>query len=1104
VLQKFLFIGLGGSGGKTLRMLYENLETRLMQAGYRDGIPAAWQFLHIDVPVVPDGTDPALPDQLPAGRYVGMAPRGLSYRRLDEMIDARGAAVARHVASWRPDAKAVTVAPAFGAGQYRAVGRTITAAALAPVVEGIRRSALALDDVAVDQELDRVSQALTGVPGTSDHDPQVVVVASIAGGSGAGSFLDVCDAVRQLMPKSKEQIAAVLYTPDAFQELPPAARSGVNANALAALGELLAGYWNNEPPAEDEFSLLNAAGVAIAEVEQRGPSQTFLVGRSNGEIALTGQIDVYRAVARAMTAWTADKSVQDAMHTSVIGNWAQKARRTVDRSPLAPGRSAPFSAMGYASVDVGRERFGRYASKRLARAAVERLLRGHWDERVPHDVTPELAAQELANDQLYNFLDACGLNELGPVNNQIIDAIRGGTEEQARAAKLSELRQEIVREVSGSGSTELEVSLVMQRTEARIGDTWHPVLDREYEEDKERARAWYAELQDRITQQAAQLLGRIGGPATAKVFELAIAELTNAVVPELNQMAETNRRVVASTDKRIHSVYASVSGKLLAGNPLITKGVQEGLDSIHAEAEARLYELCARLIVDLSEQYLEPLRVAVLHAVSGLDQAASGSTSNPSVVESWPVDAPPRFLEPAQNELLLEPVSSYSQTFLGLVRQTVGMPDEGGALLAAVLQVVAGSDEEGGQQAIRITRRWVPSQQVLRTMGTSHSARFEIDIEPLGLLERARAWVGRRDSAIGAHVNESFSDYLSGDGLDPAEHNRRLDDFRAALRSGLSVARPLIAIDPALNGHFHGETALASHTVMTPMPFPRNHPARDVVAEVMHHLNDRELEQLFDDSNRQRVDITSFLDAPVQPMVLSSLIGPIANEWVQRRDQQGVSGFWQWRRARPLRDAVPVAPDVRRAMIRGWFLARMLDHIDMGAPRNRPVTILSESGEELRFPFPLLGPPVSRADDVLPAILESLGIAIALNPKESLQPYQRLRELGDAVRPVGHETVPEVFALWLLEGKLAPGAPTPELEKQVGPGGGRAERDKAVEDFLRTYGDHYATLESLDISRHNGGLPRPWELAQEIGQQLSVLREAVLSIPSGDVGTGIG
>jgi hypothetical protein len=1104
VLQKFLFVGLGGSGGKTLRMLHENLENRLAQAGVRDGIPDAWQFLHIDVPMAPDGTDPALPDQLPAGSYVGMAPKGMGYRNLDAMLDGKGRSVAQHLASWRPDAQSVAVAPAFGAGQYRAVGRTITGAAMGTVVEAIRRSAKALDDVAVDQELDRVSQALTGMPGISPHEPQVVVVSSIAGGSGAGAFLDVCDAIRQILPDSRGQIAAVLYTPDAFRELPQASRSGVNANALAALGELLAGYWNNEAPAEDEFALLNAAGVASSEVEQRGPSQTFLVGRGNGEISFTGQLDVYRAVARALTAWTSDKAVQDAVHSTVIGNWHAKAQRNVDNSPLAPGRPAPLSALGYASVDLGRERFARYAAKRLARASVDRLLRGHWDERVPHEVTPELAAQELANDQLYSFLDAAGLNELGPVHNQIIDAIRGGTEEQARAAKLAELRQDLIRQVSGTGSAELEVPLLMQRIEGRIGDAWHPVLDAEYEEDKERARSWYAERQQVICQEVAQLLGRVGGPSTAKVLELAIAELTTAVVPELNQMAEANRRVVATTDQRIHSVFANASGKLMAGNPLIVKAVQEGIDSIHAEAEARLYELCARLIVDLGNQFLEPLRVAVLHAVSGLDEAATGQQSSPSVVDSWPVDAPPRFLEPAQNELLLEPVSSYSGTFLELVRQTVGLPDEQGALLEAVLEVIAGSDDEDRQQAITITRRWVPSQQVLRTMGASHSAQFRIEIEPLDLLERARAWTNRRDSAIGAHVNESFSEYLSGEGIDPGEHGRRLDSFRAALSSALNIARPLIEVDPALNSHFHGDTSVTPHTVMSPMPFPRNHPAREVVAEVLHHLSDNELEKRFDDSNRQRVDITTFLDAPVQPVVLSSLLGPIADEWVQRRGAN-VGGFWQWRRARPLRDALPVAPEVRRAMIRGWFVARMLDHIDMAEPRNRPVTILDGEGRTLEFPFPLLGVPISRADDVLPAVLESIGIAMALNPKDSLLAYQRLYELGDAVKQVGHHTVPEVFERWLRHGDIAPGAPAPTLAAEVPADGGRTDRDRAVQAFLKTYSDHFAEIQALDFMRRDVELPRVWELAPEIVQQLALLRDAILSVPKdGSVGTGIG
>jgi hypothetical protein len=386
-------------------------------------------------------------------------------------------------------------------------------------------------------------------------------------------------------------------------------------------------------------------------------------------------------------------------------------------------------------------------------------------------------------------------------------------------------------------------------------------------------------------------------------------------------------------------------------------------------------------------------------------------------------------------------------------------------------------------------------------MGTSHGAQFEIALEPEDLLERAREWVRRRDSAIGAVVNQSLTDYLSGDGIDPAEHARRLDAFRAALRNGINTAKPLIAVDPVLNGYFHDESRAKTFEVMTPLPFPRNHPARAVVAEVLHHLSEQELEKYFDDSTRQRVDITSYLDAPVQPMVLSSLVGPIADEWVRRRESQGVSGFWQWRRARPLRDAVPVDPDVRKAMVRGWFVARLLDLINMDAPRNRAVTILDADGGELRFPFPLLGPPIARADDVLPAVLETMGIAIVLNPKDSLRSYARLASLGAAVRPVGLETVPQELDQWLREGSTVEGHPTPAIASHA-PDASRAGRDLAVDEFLRRYTDHYVELESLDVSRLRGDRSRAWEIAQEVVQELYVLREAIQSVPDGAAAPG--
>ena len=64
MLHPFLFIGVGGSGGKTLRTLKADLEQRLLEVGYVGEWPSCWQFLHIDVPTVADGNDQGLPGQL--------------------------------------------------------------------------------------------------------------------------------------------------------------------------------------------------------------------------------------------------------------------------------------------------------------------------------------------------------------------------------------------------------------------------------------------------------------------------------------------------------------------------------------------------------------------------------------------------------------------------------------------------------------------------------------------------------------------------------------------------------------------------------------------------------------------------------------------------------------------------------------------------------------------------------------------------------------------------------------------------------------------------------------------------------------------------------
>ena len=92
MLSKFLLVGVGGSGGKTLRALKNNLELRLTQAGWDTGLPAAWQLLHIDSPVIQDGTGFPAP-MLPATDYMGLSKAGQkytdAYQRMMTFVDGQ-------------------------------------------------------------------------------------------------------------------------------------------------------------------------------------------------------------------------------------------------------------------------------------------------------------------------------------------------------------------------------------------------------------------------------------------------------------------------------------------------------------------------------------------------------------------------------------------------------------------------------------------------------------------------------------------------------------------------------------------------------------------------------------------------------------------------------------------------------------------------------------------------------------------------------------------------------------------------------------------------------------------------------------------------------
>lgn len=69
-IQPFIFVGVGGTGGKTLGVIRKTLSDTLSRIGWDEDSPEGWQFVHIDVPADPDADAGEMPYLLPRTSYV--------------------------------------------------------------------------------------------------------------------------------------------------------------------------------------------------------------------------------------------------------------------------------------------------------------------------------------------------------------------------------------------------------------------------------------------------------------------------------------------------------------------------------------------------------------------------------------------------------------------------------------------------------------------------------------------------------------------------------------------------------------------------------------------------------------------------------------------------------------------------------------------------------------------------------------------------------------------------------------------------------------------------------------------------------------------------
>jgi hypothetical protein len=1124
MLRPFLIIGVGGSGGKTIRGLRHALELRLQQVGWRDGIPTAWQMLHFDTPIAQDGTDYGLPF-LPPEDYKGMVAAGGSYESVHGAIvlGKKIAGQALHdVERQLPDPGRVPVDVTKGAGQFRAVGRAVALSRLGEIEKVASNAINKMGDASSVGQLRTLGERLRATSdGGSMVEPTVIVISSIAGGSGAGQYLDVIEAIKSGIRTQPwaHQFFSLLYAPDVFDQVKGSA--GIPSNAMATVAETMNGFWTQEP-SEATRELFSSKGLSLSIGSARdkvGAAYPFIIGRQNSKVAFDNQGQVYSAVAASVAAWMTDDKVQDDIGAYATGNWTAntgadvlsdetRLMRPIDQSP-------PFSSLGFGRVSLGREKFLDYASERFARSVVDRMLFAHTEDDPSFEQrTQEEWIYQKATQNLESFIKATGLDEESEERNDVIDALRAN---DSRERLGEELRNEVLtKSAIGLDKTGgLDLTTWQTRMLTVHKDVVENYLARDVLNRQEKLSAWLDTMPRHIVGTVERYISQQGLPVTIELLR----ELTRVVkAAEENLLAESEMH--RGWVQRLSSLVSESLGEAANQESIRSDqdAVEDALDRIVQafdwEAEARLRQNTSALLSELRSDFLEPLRAYVSGSYDALlsrvsEQTQSDGRENP--YDFWPRRSDtsvPRKYTPAPNERLLVEHTEYPKEFNRLVSSSMNGAKFDDAMMDVMTQVLMGPDEETSDgdfwDLIATPRSWKPA--VTADAGQVNSSpskpRFLFADLPQTYADRARLWMLRAGTAFQAYITEDFTGYFDVDELDPNEFKKRKDKFREAFNSALGTSEPLVKLNPALLSEVHGKAiGEGTRLVFSAIPFANGTEMYTITKnELTSHgvWDDNTSRGWFKDARVDGIDVFAMSGFPFQPVVMDSVMAPIARGWLAvSNTPESRAAFWKWKRARLLREGVPADPEVFDSMLRGWYVAKALGQLSVDTPdlsRGPKLGIWDNGGEKyVSFPYPLLYQGIAPAHDFPGVVLESLIIALALcNADGSLAPlksYHRLMDLG-GIAP--GSLSPELID-WLREGKVPRGGPTPDPDRAGSSSGTLQERQTAIRDFLDEQIDEFtAEIINQDSQTSVYSYPVSWEIRDFVLASLRSLRDGVL------------
>lgn len=1001
--SRALFIGVGGSGATTLQHLWRELETQLRTAGWQGGIPDAWQFLVVDAPAEAEATKASrfVPSSLKDGdHYFPLTTLGQQFSDYSKTIGRRP----ELAGGWLPGSSADKQEVWDGAGQKRAIGRVLTLHSIAGIKEQIEKLVSATSTTDADMQIKSLNSAIGDTDGDAGR-VDVWLVTSLAGGTGSGTFLDISAALQAIAAQrpigDKVKMLgvhrAIAYAPDIFDALSADDRVGVVPNTVAAVSELLNISQSDGKLSTGERIALELMRSPIEMSTPMAPGYTFVQGRSNGSMDFTTPDEVYRSTARALAMHILNADIRSNFKSYTINNAGRMStvEELLDEQRQQPNERVdfPVSAMGFASVSLGRSLFADYGARFLAKKIIEQFNESE-------DKVAQLQKQQQFEPRFRSFLERLEMSE-----TQIIESVKTNT--QSGIQKI----QTQPREWAAKDRTQ-SLKGIRTKFEALVGD-----LSRQEKEAQAIARnEWVRTQSNRIVKESLDSIAVNGVGITLEFLRQTQAELQ--LIAQRSQQASTSGTTFssrASTAKA--AVTRSGAFSKLLGKKAPSKSAQssdapslEGLvsefvtifSSNIAEFENSLN---ASMLIGFADGVVAPLRAAIEDARASLVGMLEVDRESQLMVDSWPDTEATGSLLPAKNEIVLENPTGpegFYQELLRLIKLTLGRTGEGAenAIPRALGEILGGllpngtptwkTASEESTEPVSIGRlssyipefRWNSDELHGASPGVA-PAKFAFPISAESILLWCDHWMRSRRE-IESYVNESLATYLGGTGAEAAKRRRKLV---SAISTAVDFAKPMAILNDRTFNIVHPGNQLKGSLVITDIPLGVEHDDdRQAIIGILGKHIEKDIESKFDPSSSATdIQIMRYLGNFVHPVVLDSLMKPMVRDWQSALSSgsPGIAGFWNMRRSRTLTDFVPVSRLLLVDMAKGWTVARILGIIDNQAVAN---FLMNEGGLISTPPAPapasidggyfpkklLTAVDPSRAKDLLPALMESM------------------------------------------------------------------------------------------------------------------------------------